>query len=266
MKESFDYKKSLGQNFLIDKNIIKKIVSEVDSNEEDLIIEIGPGSGALTKELSLLNTNIFSFEIDRRLEETLLKLENKKVNFIFQDFLSINLKEFLSDKKYKRLFFIGNLPYYITSAIINKIIDECDAYKIIIMIQKEVGERYMAQPYSKDFSSITVHLQYNFDIKKICDVSRNCFYPVPKVDSVVLKLAAKEKEPIIDKKLFNILVRDSFKSKRKNIRNNLINYDLETIECVLNKYNKDLKHRAEEITINEFIEIANALSLGGKNE
>lgn len=124
----------------------------------------------------------------------------------------------------------------------------------------------MAQPYSKDFSSITVHLQYNFDIKKICDVSRNCFYPVPKVDSVVLKLAAKEKEPIIDKKLFNILVRDSFKSKRKNIRNNLINYDLETIECVLNKYNKDLKHRAEEITINEFIEIANALSLGGKNE
>lgn len=259
MKDTFNYKKSLGQNFLIDKNIINKIISEVDTNEDDLIIEIGPGSGALTKELSLLNTNVFSFEIDKRLEENLLKLESNKVHFVFQDFLKVNLKEFLADKEYKRLFFVGNLPYYITSAIINKIISECDAYKIIIMIQKEVGLRYMASPCSKDYSSITVHLQYNFDVKKVCDVSKNCFYPVPKVDSMVLKLITKEKPILNDKALFENLIRDSFALKRKNIRNNLKKYNLEIVEKVLRSHNKDLTYRAEEITISEFVEIANAL-------
>lgn len=266
MKDTFNYKKSLGQNFLIDKNIINKIIDEVDVNEDDLIIEIGPGSGALTKELRLLNANVFSFEIDKRLEKDLLELESNNVHFIFQDFLKVDLKKFLIDKKYKRLFFVGNLPYYITSAIINKIINECDAYKIIIMIQKEVGLRYMANPCSKDYSSITVHLQYNFDIKKVCDVSKNCFYPVPKVDSMVLKLVTKEKAKLNDRNLFESLIRASFALKRKNIRNNLKKYDLEIVEEVLGKYNKDLTSRAEEITVNEFVEISNALFESNKYE
>ncbi len=260
MNNNFDYKKSLGQNFLIDNNIINKIVNEIDADSEDLIIEIGPGSGALTKHLSLMNVKSFSFEIDSRLCSELSKYENENHHTIYEDFLSINLNDFLKDKKYNKLFFIGNLPYYITTPIINKITDETEPYKIIIMVQKEVGYRFSASPCSKEYSSITVHLQYNYSISKVCNVNAESFYPRPKVDSVVISLTRRDKEKVNDINLFNNLVRDSFKLKRKNLRNNLKNYDLFKIEKSLKSKNKDLTFRAEELSVKDFIDIANDLS------
>ena len=253
---NFDFKKSLGQNFLRDNNIIKKISDAIDSNKEDLIIEIGPGAGALTKELVKKESDIICFEIDERLKNVLSDIKSNKLNIIYKDFLKINISDYIN-KKYKRIFFVGNLPYYITTAIINKIVSESNPYEIIIMIQKEVAERFMAKPNSKEYGSLSVFLQYNFDIEKICLVSKNCFIPVPKVDSMVIKLKNNKKAGIKNEKKFYKLVKDAFKQKRKNLRNNLKNYNLDNIEKILNSFNKDLTYRAEEITLDEFMEISN---------
>ncbi len=253
---NFDFKKSLGQNFLRDNNIIKKISDAIDSNKEDLIIEIGPGAGALTKELVKKESDIICFEIDERLKNVLSNIKSNKLNIIYKDFLKINISDYIN-KKYKRIFFVGNLPYYITTAIINKIVSESNPYEIIIMIQKEVAERFMAKPNSKEYGSLSVFLQYNFDIEKICLVSKNCFIPVPKVDSMVIKLKNNKKTGIKNEKKFYKLVKDAFKQKRKNLRNNLKNYNLDNIEKILNSFNKDLTYRAEEITLDEFMEISN---------
>lgn len=253
----FDYKKSLGQNFLIDNNIREKIVNSINPNKNDLIIEIGPGSGSLTKLLVNKNCDIICFEIDKRLEMELSKIESNNLKIVYEDFLKTKLNDYI-DKKYERLFFIGNLPYYITTAIINKIIEESNPYEIVIMIQKEVAERFMAKPNTKAYGSLSVFLQYNFDINKICVVSKNCFEPKPNVDSMVIKLKKKDEKPFVKSEVVLYkLIQDAFKQKRKNLRNNLKNYNLKLIEEILNKYNKDLTRRAEELTIEEFIDISN---------
>ena len=253
---NFEYKKSLGQNFLQDQNIINKIASSLTPSKNDLIIEIGPGAGALTKELVKKECDVICFEIDKRLENILNKLEsdNNNLKVIFEDFLKVNIKTYIDTKKYDKLYFVGNLPYYITTAIINKIIKESTPYEIVIMVQKEVAERFNATPGSREYGSLSVFLQYNFKIEKVCDVNKKCFEPIPKVDSTVIKFktTSKYKEKVK-------IIKDSFTHKRKNLRNNLMNYDLSKIEEILKKYNKDLTSRAESLTIEEFIEISNNL-------
>lgn len=257
--KSFDYKKSLGQNFLMDKNIIHKISDSIKPSEDDLIVEIGPGAGALTKELIQKNCDVICFEIDTRLKEILESIESEKLKIVFNDFLKVNLKEYIDEKKYKNIYFVGNLPYYITTAIINKIIDESNPYEITVMVQKEVGDRFMSKPNSRDYGSLSVFLQYNFDVTKVVNVNKRCFEPVPKVDSVVVKLSKNKKFQAQNEEKFYKLVKDSFTQKRKNLRNNLRNYDLNKIENVLKKYNKDLTSRAESLTIEEFVDISNNL-------
>ena len=257
--KNFDYKKSLGQNFLIDKNIISKISDSINTNEDDLIIEIGPGSGALTKELVKKTSNLICFEIDQRLKEALSIYESEKTTIVYNDFLKIKLSDYINKVKHNKLYFVGNLPYYITSTIINKIIEESNPEEIIVMVQKEVGERFMAHPKTKQYNSLSVFLQYNFEITKVCNVSKNCFEPIPKVDSVVVKLKKHKNYNAKDENRFYKLVKDSFRQKRKTIKNNLNNYDLKTIENVLKTHNKTLSSRAEEITIEQFVEIANSL-------
>ena len=258
--KNFEYKKSLGQNFLIDKNIINKIINSIDLKEEPLIIEIGPGSGALTKELVKLNANIISFEIDTRLKSELDKLcnENGNLEIIYEDFLKIDLKEFLKQKKYKNLYFVANLPYYITTAIINKITEESNPNEMILMVQKEVADRFSAHPNTRDYGSISVFLQYNYDISKVVLVPKTCFYPSPKVDSVVIKFETREnKVKALNEEKFYKLIKDSFQFKRKNLKNNLKGYNQDKINEILKEYNKDLTARAEEISVEEFINISN---------
>jgi len=255
---SFDYNKSLGQNFLKDNNIIKKISESINPSKNDLIIEIGPGAGALTKELVKKDSDIICFEIDKRLESILSDINSNRLKIVFEDFLKIKLKDYI-DLKYEKLYFVGNLPYYITTAIINKIMDESDPYEITIMIQKEVALRFAANPHSREYSSISVFLQYNFDIEKVCSVSKNCFEPVPKVDSMVIKLKRNKKFISNNEELLYRLIKDAFKQKRKNLRNNLINYDLLKIEELLHSRNKSLKSRAEELSVEDFVYLSNNL-------
>ncbi len=258
--ENFEYKKSLGQNFLIDQNIINKIINNINLKEDALIIEIGPGSGALTKKLIELKADVVCFEIDARLKETLSKIKSKNLEIIYEDFLKVDLKTFLSKKKFKHLYFIANLPYYITTSIINKIYDETEADEMLLMVQKEVADRFMAVPSTKEYNSLSVFLQYNYEISKVANVSKHCFYPRPKIDSTVVKFTKiLKKTKAKDESKFYELVKASFKYKRKNLRNNLKGYDLDKISEVLKKSDKDLTFRAESLTIKEFIDISNSI-------
>ncbi len=253
------FKKKYGQNFLNDKNIINKIASVAETRKDDLIIEIGPGAGALTEEL-VKKSKVLAYEIDRELEETLRnKISNDNFNIIFDDFLNRNIKKDIENIEYNNLYVIANLPYYITTPIINKIIEEnIDVSKMVLMVQKEVGERFSAKYGSRDYSSITVYLNYYFDIKKEFIVSRNSFYPKPNVDSIIISLTKKEKKyNVKDEEKFFKLVKDSFTQKRKTLRNNLKNYDFKIIEKVLEANNLPLDIRAENIPIEVFIEISN---------
>ena len=262
--ENFKYKKAFGQNFLQDNNIIERIVSETSIVEKSVGSEVGPGSGVLTHELSKYAKDVLAYEIDTRLEEVLD--ENLKdchnVHIIFDDFLKRNLKEDIKNYIYENLYVVANIPYYITTPILKKIIDSKIPFKkVTIMIQKEVGDRFTAKVGTREYGSITVFLNYNFDIKKLFIVSRNSFVPKPNVDSVVISLCAKEKKAnVLDEEIFFKLIRDAFHFKRKNLHNNLKNYDLEIVNKVLSKYHKDLTNRAEELELDIFVDLANALS------
>lgn len=260
----FQLKKKFGQNFIIDENIINNIVEKADIDKDTLVIEIGPGAGSLTYGLAKKAKDVLCYEIDTTLKEILK--ENLKqydnVNVIFQDFLKSNVKEDLKQYKYEKLYVVANLPYYITTPIILSIIEQqLDVNKIVVMVQKEVGDRFKATVGTKDYNSLTIFLNYYFNIKKIMDVSKNVFIPKPNVDSIVVEFTKrKEKLSVINENLFFQLVRDSFQQKRKTIRNNLKKYNLEQIEFILNKHQMDLNTRAEQIDIETFIEIANYLS------
>ena len=249
--------KNLGQNFLISQETVNHIIESSKIGKQDLIIEIGPGAGALTKELVKKESDVICFEIDTRLKEILEQIDNNKLTIVFKDFLSININEYIDQNKYKNLYFVGNLPYYITTAIINKIVKESNPYEITIMVQKEVADRFSAKPGTKDYSSISIFLQYNFDIERVCNVSKTCFEPVPKVDSSVIKFKRNKKISANDEEKFYKLIKDSFTQKRKNLKNNLKGYDLNKIQMILKKYDKDLTARAEQLSIEEFIDISN---------
>ena len=259
----FDYKKNLGQNFLQDENIIYMIVIAPDYGDNNLVIEIGPGAGALTKELLKKVDRAILYEVDTRLEKILNKELSTFVNYelIFDDFLNRDVNKDISKYDFDNLYIVANLPYYITTPIITKIInDKIPTNEIVIMIQKEVADRFSAKPGSKEYGQITVFLNYFFDIDNVCNVSKNCFFPKPKVDSAVIKMKRKESNDYIKNfDVFNRLVKDSFRFKRKTIKNNLVGYDLDIINNILTKYGFDINTRSENIPYNVFVEIANEL-------
>lgn len=261
-ENEFQIKKKFGQNFIIDNNIINNIIEKSEIDNETLVIEVGPGMGALTSKLVLKAKNVIAYEIDKTLIPILEKLKTDNLELIFEDFLKRNVKKDLKKYNYKKLYLVANLPYYITTPILIKLIEEkIDVDKIVVMVQKEVGDRFKAKEGSKDYSSLSILFNYNFDITKLMDISRNVFIPKPNVDSIVLLMKKKEeKEAINNIDIFYKLIRDAFQFKRKNLRNNLKNYDLDVIEEVLKKYGFDLNSRAEQINYKIFIEISNKLS------
>ena len=258
----FKHKHSLGQNFLKDKGVLAKIVDSVDVQEDDLVIEVGPGQGALTKFLKLFHANLRCFEVDTRVEKYLKVFEDEKTNVIYNDFLKVNLEDEIKDIDYNDLYVIANLPYYITTPIIEKMINSpLNVKAMVLMVQNEVADRLSAKVGSKDYGAITVFLNYYYEVEKLFFVSRKAFDPVPNVDSAVIKLSKKDKElEVNDKESFFKLVQDSFRMKRKNIRNNLKNYDLDKISTILNNYGLDLTVRAESIPLSCFVDMANELS------
>lgn len=261
--KNFNFKKSFGQNFIVDKNIIDNIIKFSLVDKDTMVIEIGPGAGSLTTALAASSKSVLCYEIDDSLKDVLSDLLKNfdNVDIIYQDFLKANVSETLKKYNYDKLYVIANLPYYITTPIITKIIeDKLNVDKIVIMVQKEVGDRLKAQPGSKDYNSLSIYISYYFNVKKLMDVSRNVFLPKPNVDSIVIELSKKEnKYKLKNENVFFKLVRDSFVQKRKTLRNNLKAYDLNIIEKVLNKYGYDLSVRAENLSIDVFVDIANNL-------
>ena len=181
---------------------------------------------------------------------------------IFDDFLN---RDLLSDIKikYQHLYVVANLPYYITTPIIEKLTTSSfDIELMRVMVQKEVGDRFAAKVGSREYSSLSVYLDYNYDVKKEFVVRKNCFYPRPNVDSIIVSFYKKSmKYDVNNVDLFYKLVRDSFKFKRKTLKNNLIGYDLDCILKVLKRYNYDLSVRAEQLDTKIFCEISNELSI-----
>ena len=261
---NFKFKKKFGQNFIVDQNIIDNIIEGSGVDSETTVIEIGPGAGSLTYKLCKKAKQVICYEIDTTLKKVLsdtLK-DCNNVDIIYKDFLKCDVMEDLKKYSYNKLYVVANLPYYITTPIITKFIEEkIPVDKIVVMVQKEVGDRFKAIPGSKDYNSLSIYLNYYFDVRKILDVSKNVFMPKPNVDSIVVEFKRKENTyKLKDEKLFFKLVRDSFTQKRKNLRNNLKSYNLEKIEEVLKKYNYDLTVRAEQLQIEIFVDISNNLS------
>lgn len=262
-QNNFNFKKKFGQNFIVDENIINSIVTKSAIDKETLVIEIGPGAGSLTAKLAESSKQVLCYEIDTTLKEILnenLKQYNN-VDIIYQDFLEADVINDIKKYNYTKLYIVANLPYYITTPIIINVIEKkLNVDKMVVMVQKEVGDRFKANVGTKDYNSLSIYLNYYFNVRKLMDISRNIFIPKPNVDSIVVEFTKKENNyNLKNEEIFFKLIRDSFTQKRKTIRNNLKNYDLNKIEEILKKHNQDLSTRAEQITIETFVEIANNL-------
>ena len=262
-KYNVKFKKKFGQNFLKDINIVRRIVDVSGVDDKSLAIEVGPGGAIMTKELSYRAKNVLAYEIDTDLMD---ELSNKldgidNVDVLFQDFLNSNLVNDVKNYDYNDLYFVSNVPYYITTPIILKLIESrLNFKKIVMMVQKEVGDRFTTKPGNREYGSITVLLNYYYEIKKEFFVSRKQFVPEPNVDSEVISFVErKDKLPLTDFNFFERVLKDSFQFKRKTIRNNLKQYDLKKVEEVLVKYGYDLNVRAEMLSVEVFVELANAL-------
>ena len=261
---SFKFKKKYGQNFIVDENVIDKIICSAGIDKDTMVIEIGPGAGSLTYKLCSVAKNVLCYEIDESLRDILSNnlsgFDNVFIKYC--DFLSVDVCDDLKNYNYDKLYVVANLPYYITTPIIMKIIeDKIPVDKIVVMVQKEVGDRFKAVPGSKDYGSLSIYLNYYFDVCKLMDISRNIFIPKPNVDSIIVEFKRKKSSFIVnDEDLFFKLVRDSFKQKRKTLRNNLKGYDLSIIESILGKYGYDLSVRAENLGIDIFVDISNNLT------
>lgn len=259
---SFRTKKRYGQHFLIDKNIIQKIIKAISPLPDDLIVEIGPGKGALTEALYHHTKNLVLVEIDSELIE---ELRNKfpDLRIINKDILECDFRSEFFDSKFR---IVGNIPYYITSQIIFKIFDN---YKIVkdavFMIQKEVAERIISKTGSKSYGILSVFAQLYSEPEIIFNVSKNVFYPRPEVESSVLRLKIKDEIPLTseEEKLFRIIVKAAFNQRRKTLRNSLqkifsnISDDLKT---KFFKLDFDFSIRPEEITLNDFFYLAKSFA------
>lgn len=261
--KDFNFKKSLGQNFLQDENVIHKIVESANIDKDTLVIEVGPGAGAITKKIVPKCKYALLYEADSRLENSLNNLLQDYDNYqiIIGDFLKANVREDLKDQEYSKLYLVANLPYYITTPIIMKFIEEeIFPDKMVVMVQKEVAYRLAAKVGSRDYGSLTVFLNYFYQVRKLFDVSRHCFVPKPNVDSAIVEFQLKEDRPfIMNMELFKGVVRDSFSHKRKTLRNNLKGYDFEKVARVLKQFGLDLNVRAEMLDLEVFVALANAL-------
>ena len=261
-KYGFRFSKALGQNFLIDGNIVRKIVDAAEITKDDYVLEIGPGIGTLTEELSLRAKKVLSIEIDERLrpllEETILSTY-ENVSIHFEDVLKADLKNLIKeqfgDNEFK---VVANLPYYVTTPIITKLIeDDLNLKSITVMIQKEVAARFAAKPSTKDYGSLSVFIQFYTDVSYDFTVPKTVFMPKPNVDSAVVTLKIKEELPNIDREKFFKVVRAAFSKRRKTIINSLSTYGFDAtkdeIKDALSISNIDEKRRAETLSSEEFI-------------
>ncbi len=244
--------KRFGQNYLVDQNTVKKIIAEFAPLPDDLILEIGPGRGILTKHLDKCGAKVYAVEIDKRVIDE-LKNNFENVDFVRADILKIDLKELSTEKKLR---IIGNIPYNITSPILFKIIDNLALIDdALFMVQYEVAKRIVAEPRTKDYGILSVILNHFFEVKFCFKVPPTVFYPKPKVDSAIIKFRSKPINDYFDNKLFINVVKGAFGNRRKNLKNSYSNSILRDYDFT--SFPVELTKRAEELSVADYLKIYN---------
>lgn len=259
---SHQAKKRFGQNFLKDKNLLLKIVRESEIENKN-VIEVGPGQGALTTFLALSANKVIAYEIDQELKIILDSIENKNDNLkvYYEDFMNADLSNLEDDWHV-----VANVPYYITTPILFKILETSQIKSASLMIQKEVIDRLLAKPNSKQYNALSVILNFHAHASKMMDVKRHMFHPIPNVDSAVIRIIKREK-PLLDQeleKLFIKIVKEAFRQKRKTLLNNLTQgFDLKKDDLakflVSNNINPSI--RAEGLSLEDFISLTKVWNL-----
>lgn len=251
-------KKQYGQNFLTDKNLLKKIVSEANLENKN-VIEVGPGRGALTQFVLPIAKKFVAYEIDKSLTPLLTPFVEQGLTLKFGDFLNSDLNQDIQTYfNNEEVHFIGNLPYYITSPILFKILETEKIKTATMMVQKEVGERISSKPNQKTYNALSVLVQYFTNVRKVMTVKKNMFIPQPKVDSVIIQIIKKTTNDETTKK-FIPFVKASFTQKRKTLVNNLnegFNIEKSKIHDFLKQNNLSETIRAEQISVEMFIDLS----------
>ena len=268
-KHNFKFSKSLGQNFLIDDNVIDKILAGSRLSETDKIIEVGPGIGTLTREMGKTAQNVVAIEIDKTLipilKETLADLDNVEV--VNEDILKVDIQGLINEKlDGGPVKLIANLPYYITTPIVMKFLEEdIPVTDIVVMVQKEVADRMNAKPSTKDYGALSVAVQYYCDTEIVAKAPRHMFVPQPNVDSIVIGLHVRdEKKYVVDNEdIFFKTVKASFGQRRKTLLNSLSGLGFlskDQIKEALKAANIDEKRRGETLSIDEFANLSNEIN------
>lgn len=272
----FSFKKSLGQNFLIDQNILNKIVEAADLNEGTGALEIGPGIGALTERLAMSAGAVTAVEIDQRLIPILQDVLSSypHVNIRHADVLKVDLHELFREdfSEVSKVSVVANLPYYVTTPILMKLLEErLPLSNIVVMIQKEVAERMAARPGGKDYGSLSIAVQYYSEPELICTVPHTVFIPQPNVESAVIRLKIRERPPVEvkDEKHFFDVVRASFTQRRKTISNNLKarffpDEGREALEALLAEAGIEPSRRGETLSLAEYARLSDVLFDAGR--
>ncbi len=263
-KYNLHAKKKFGQNFLINEQVIEEIVEKAEISKDDVVIEIGPGLGSLTKELVLKAKKVIAIELDKNMVEILkTRFEIfKNLEIIQEDILKIDLKSIT--EKYDNVKVVANLPYYITTPIIMKLLEsKLNIKSITVMVQKEVGRRICATHEDKEYGAISISVQYYTMPQIIIDVPKTDFMPSPEVDSCVIKMDMlnKPRVKVNDEKMFFKTIKVAFSQRRKTISNSLMNVGKtkEEIKSILASLNIDEKLRAENLSIDQYASISNML-------
>ncbi|UOW68044.1 16S rRNA (adenine(1518)-N(6)/adenine(1519)-N(6))-dimethyltransferase RsmA [Paraclostridium bifermentans] len=268
-KHGFKFSKSLGQNFLIDDNVIDKILDGARLSEGDKIIEVGPGIGTLTREMGKVADKVVAIEIDKTLipilKDTLDEFENIEV--VNQDILKVDVQGLVNEKlSGGPVKLVANLPYYITTPIVMKFLEEdIPVTDIVVMVQKEVADRMNAGPGTKDYGALSIAVQYYCDTEIVAKAPRHMFIPQPNVDSTVIGLHVREekKYKVDSEEVFFKTVKAAFGQRRKTLLNALGTLgflDKDEIREVLQESNIDEKRRGETLSIEEFANLANCVN------
>lgn len=261
-------KKRLGQNFLIDRNVLDRLLDAAEISPDSRVIEIGPGLGVVTRELGGRGCKVVCVEVDKDFDPILHDVlsDVPEVEIVIEDFLKLDLPEFLGQRSEGRWTVIANLPYYITTPILTKLIESKDHFaRIFLMVQREVAGRLRAGAGTDEYGALTVFAQYHCSIESVMRVSRNVFYPIPDVDSELIKLVVRDKPAVevSDEGLFFRVVRAAFGKRRKTLLNALsssedLGWDREQAERALQQAGIDSGRRGETLTLHEFAAISSA--------
>lgn len=274
-KHGFSFKKSLGQNFLIDQNILHKIVDAADLDEHKGALEIGPGIGALTEKLAQRAGTVTAVEIDQRLIPILTEVLEPYSNIYVHhgDVLKTDLPELFAKNfaGMDKVSVVANLPYYVTTPILMRLLEEkLPLDSIVVMIQKEVAERMAASPGTKDYGTLSIAVQYYSEPELVCIVPHTVFIPQPNVESAVIKLKVREKPPVEvkDEKFFFEVIHASFAQRRKTIANNLksrffTKENRDQLEPLLEAAEIEPARRGETLSIEEYARLSDVLLEAG---